>query len=1280
MFGILHAHSVYSLNDSPQTPEALVKRTKELGYKDVTLTDHGTLLGIEEFLEAGEKYGINAVPGIEAYLDNREHFILIAKDEEGYKAIRKASREANKNIAVIRKMKFPCMKEEALIRFFSGNDHVIATSACISGPISRILLKNHEKRKLIEKFRPYEDAKECYEEAQAAYKVSAERLKERKKELTHWKRYSKPAFIEGINKIRAKLKDKPNDPGLLSRLQEKETAVQTAKRQIESLEKEIDILKKDAQKWKGVRDANASKEKKYRSLPEDTFTLYPEEELYIQAKEKAVFYKSIFPNFYLEIQYHGLETEKYVMPLLANISNETGIPLIAANDAHITLQEDAEKRSLLQFKYFERHQETTVTDRELYIKSENELKETLCEILPYEVVCKALENTSVLEACHVTIEHGHHYPACKSTKSFDEWIQEGKEAHLSEWDEEHEERLQREIQVIKEMGYVDYHMIVRDYCEMMRKLGVVPRRELENMPLNYEKIDAWLEKKQFRTGVGKGPGRGSAAGSLVCYLLGITEIDPIKYGLLFDRYLNIERVSMPDIDTDVKTSLRPYIIRYLSYKYGADAVASIITKNTYGAREAINASGRERADELYHTLPKKEADNKKKEYLYKHTRQLGKLIPEDPGIKLSDIKTDQINLGSEEAILLKHARLIEGKPFATGVHAGGVVITDGKDITDYLPVQWREDKKVWACEADMLQVEARGLLKMDILGLNTLDCISDCLQMIEKYHGETIDMNSIPFEVAVFREIFAEGRTNSVFQFESSGMKSMLQRFKPSSFEDLIILVAMFRPGPMQYIDDVINVKHGYKPLIHLTKELEPILSNTYGAIVYQEQVMQIFQSLAGYSLGQADLVRRAMSKKKEDKLQQERKAFIDGDESRNIEGCIKRGINEAAANQLFDDMLDFARYAFNKSHAACYALVAYQTAWLKYHYPKEFLCAMFNNKTVDEYGPIFEDCRTMHVEILPPDINRSGDSFCRENDCIRYGLSGIKGINEGAGRIVQMREGARTYQPFLSVADFFVRCSERKEGMINKKDAESLIYAGCFDCFVENRKELFERYKQAVSCEGITTAKVYEACLEPFVLPKDEIFNREKEVELLGTLISDNPLKKYKDPSVYGCIEYHKLKENQNCAVMGLVTAIEERKSAKGNDMIKVTLLGKTGPLEVLFMNQAYLHHKQSIQKYVSRIVKISGRVHDNTFFASTIHLLPPKLDGYYLVLDTLEKTKRAAELMSERKEGIYRLTVEFHFDKNGRKIPLTVASYSVSEDLLLALHAVKIFGSGKR
>ena len=338
MFGVLHAHSVYSLNDSPQTPEALVKRTKELGYQDVTLTDHGTLLGIEEFLEAGEKYGINAVPGIEAYLDNREHFLLIAKDEEGYKAIRKASREANNNITVIRKLKFPCMKEETLIRYFSGNDHVIATSACISGPISRILLKNYKKRKVIEKFRPYKDAEEIYEEAQTAYKASAEKLKEYKKELTHWKGFTKPAFIEGINKIRAKLKDKPNDPRLLSRLQEKETAVQTAKRQIEPLEKEIDFWKKDAQKWKGIRDANASNAKKYRSLPEDLFTMFSEEELYIQAKEKAVFYKSIFPNFYLEIQYHGLETEKYVMPLLVKISNETGIPLIAANDAHITLQ------------------------------------------------------------------------------------------------------------------------------------------------------------------------------------------------------------------------------------------------------------------------------------------------------------------------------------------------------------------------------------------------------------------------------------------------------------------------------------------------------------------------------------------------------------------------------------------------------------------------------------------------------------------------------------------------------------------------------------------------------------------------------------------------------------------------------------------------------------------------------------------------------------------------------------------------------------------------------
>ena len=1240
MFGILHAHTVYSLNDSPQSPEELVLRAKELGYKNVTLTDHGTLLGIEEFLEAGEKHDMNAIPGIEAYLENREHFILVAKDEEGYKAIRKASREANKNIVTIRKIKYPCMTEETLIRFFSGNAHVIATSACISGPIARILLINHEKRKLLEKYAPYKEAAMRHAEAQKGYKAASQEIKALKKEL-----------------------------------KEAEKTGNTDRRSM--IEREIEKVNGESQKWKKVRDSNASKAKKYASLPE--ITLAPEEELYAMAKAKAIHYRDIFPNFYLEVQYHGLATEAYVMPLIAKIAKEIGIPLIAANDAHITRKEDAEVRSMLRFNYFERHQGTSDTDLELYIKSAEELEAALLQVLPADAVRSALANTEILDECRVTIEHAHHYPSCQSDKTFDELIAEGKAAHMAEWDEEHEQRLKREVQVIKEMGYVDYHMIVRDYCNMMKKLGVIPKHELMNMPFDPRKVDAWLEKKQFKTGVGKGPGRGSAAGSLVCYLLGITELDPIKYGLLFDRYLNPERVSMPDIDTDVKTSLRPYIIRYLSQKYGADAVASIMTKNTYGAREAINASGRDRADELYQTLPKKEADIKKREYLYEHTRLLGKLVPDDPGATLNDIKTDTIRPGSEEEILLDRARKIEGKLFATGVHAGGVVITDGKDITEYLPVQWREDKGVWACEADMLQVEDRGLLKMDILGLNTLDCISDCEQMIEKYRGEVIDINKVPFEAEVFREIFASGRTNSVFQFESSGMKSMLRRFRPGSFEDLIILVAMFRPGPMQYIDDVIAVKQGQKPLTYLTPELEPILSKTYGAIVYQEQVMQIFQKLAGYSLGQADLVRRAMSKKKEEKLKQERDAFIYGDDDRNIEGCIKRGITREAADALFDSMLDFARYAFNKSHAACYALVAYQTAWLKYHYPNEFLCAMFNNKPVEKYGPLIEDCRALNIELLPPDINRSGSTFRLEDGKIRYGLTGIKGINDAAGLIIRLREGARTYHPFVSIEDFIIRYIEYYGETINRKDAENLVHAGCFDCFAKNRREVLGKFEKITTMKVRTPEKIHAVCAEPLVQEEDKAFNREQEARLLGTIVSDDPLKKYKDPSAYGCIKHEELSSGQNASLMGLVVGIEEKKSAKGNDMIVIRLLGKSESFDVIVMNQAYQRYKKNISRFMSKVIKVSGRVQDTAFFVNLIRLLPSKLDGYYLVLDSLDKTKQVTRIMRERETGPYRLTIEFHYDSHGNEMPLTVATYSVTEELLHEVMARKVLGTGK-
>ena len=973
--------------------------------------------------------------------------------------------------------------------------------------------------------------------------------------------------------------------------------------------------------------------------------------------ERAEWFRDLFPSFYLELQYHGLEDEAYVMPLLVRIARETGIPLIAANDAHMTDASDAslEARQILRFNYFRRHQELGEADRELYLKSDEELGEALRQVVDPEAVEEAMGNLQVLGECNVMFPKEKHYPKVEGGASFDELLDTAREAMIQsgDWDDAHEQRLKRERDVIRSMGYVDYHMVVRDFCIMGRSLGVVPKDRLSDMPLRYDQALSWIQKQGYAIGVGVGPGRGSAVGSLVCYLLGITNLDPVKYDLLFERFLNPERVSMPDIDTDIKTSLRPYLIQFIKQKYGEQAVSSISTVMTYAGRGAIKMAGRDRADELYGSLPAKEQAEQKSRYLDRVAKVAG-FVPEQWDGSLSDLTESFLVQfhGEEERLLWERAQMIEGKVSSTSVHAGGIVVSDNRDLCEYVPLLWREDKQTWATQCDMIRVEEKGLLKIDLLGLNTLDCITDTLHQIWERHGIAVDLDHLPFEPEVFQEIYATGNTNSVFQFESPGMKQMLREFRPTCFEDLILLVAAYRPGPMQFLDHIIAVKHGREPENYRTPELEPILSKTYSAIIYQEQVMQIFKDLAGYSLGQADLVRRAMSKKKTEKLKVERQAFLFGDPERHIDGCCARGIPEEAANALFDEIMEFARYAFNKSHAAAYAMVSYQTAWLKYHYPAEFLCAMFNNKDQEGYGPLVEDCASYGIALLPPDINRSESGFVVEGDSIRYGFAGIKGIrdSEDLSWILQKRGSRFRYAPFLSLSDFARRVS-RDGKLLHRGFLFTLAKSGVFDCLAPDR-EAFVQWLSDAPEEGLIPAlENQEGAWRN--RPKDRRVLRQWESEYLGRLLSEDPLRDYREDRYYGCTPLEELEEGR-CTFLGYVTEYEEKVSKKGNQMLIVHIQGKGGSRDVLFVNDGCARYRGQMGYLEHQVVKVQGTNTDGTIFGNWMERLPPVRKTYGYVCQSKESYRLLAEVLSSDREGGTEILDVFTFWKGPADTPV--------------------------
>ena len=810
---------------------------------------------------------------------------------------------------------------------------------------------------------------------------------------------------------------------------------------------------------------------------------------YEEGKKAALRYENIFGkgNFFLELQDHGIPEQQMVNQQLMRMSRETGIELVCTNDVHYTYAEDATSHDIL--LCIQTQKKVLDEDRmryeggQYYVKSPEEM----LKLFPY--IPEALENTKkIADRCHVDIEFGvTKLPRYDVPEGYTSWeylnklCYEGLEKKYHPVTEELRERLKYELDTIQTMGYVDYFLIVWDFIKYARDHDIIV-----------------------------GPGRGSAAGSLVSYTLDITQLDPIRYQLLFERFLNPERVSMPDIDVDFCFERRQEVIDYVVRKYGKDRVVQIVTFGTLAARGVIRDVGR------VLDMPYAQVDTIAKMIPNELNITIDKALNMNPELKKQYEEDPQIKY------LIDMSRRLEGLPRHTSMHAAGVVISQ-KAVDEYVPLSRASDGSI-TTQFTMTTLEELGLLKMDFLGLRTLTVIQNAVKLAQKSTGKELDMEKIDYNDPSVLAMIGSGKCEGVFQLESTGMKNFMKELKPQSLEDIIAGISLYRPGPMDFIPQYIKGKNHPDQITYDCPQLEPILEPTYGCIVYQEQVMQIVRDLAGYTLGRSDLVRRAMAKKKAAVMEKERQNFVYGNPEEGVPGCIANGIDEKVANKIYDDMTDFAKYAFNKSHAAAYAVVSYQTAWLKYYYPVEFMAALMtscieNPSKVSEY---ILNCRQMGIRILPPDINRSVGNFSVEPEGIRYGLSAVKGIGKPVmDAIVEERNRGGV---FTSLKDFCQRLSGKE---VNKRTIENFIKAGAFDGLGGTRKQFMMIYVQILDMvnQEKKTSMTGQMSLFDIMgeeerksfdikLPDVGEYTKETklafEKEVLGVYISGHPLEEY--------------------------------------------------------------------------------------------------------------------------------------------------------------------------
>lgn len=885
--------------------------------------------------------------------------------------------------------------------------------------------------------------------------------------------------------------------------------------------------------------------------------------MYEEAKRSALRYYEIFgkDHFYLELQDHGIPEQKMVNQGLMRLSQDTGLELVATNDVHYTYAEDAKAHDIL--LCIQTGKKVADEDRlryeggQYYCKSEEEMR----KLFPYAK--EAIDNThKIAERCNVEIEFGvTKLPKYEVPEGFDSWTylnhlcREGFKDRYPDDDGTLSRRLDYELGVIRTMGYVDYFLIVWDFINYARSQNIMV-----------------------------GPGRGSAAGSIVSYTLGITNIDPVRYNLLFERFLNPERVSMPDIDVDFCYERRQEVIDYVVRKYGKDQVVQIVTFGTLAAKGVVRDVGR------VLDLP------------YAMCDSIAKMIPNDLGMTLDKALTANPDLkklyneNEQVKYLIDMSKRLEGLPRHTSMHAAGVVI-GSRSIDEFVPLSRAADGTI-TTQFTMTTIEELGLLKMDFLGLRTLTVIQNAVRLAEKDYGIKLDMDHIDYDDKKVLESIGTGRTEGVFQLESGGMKGFMKELKPENLEDIIAGISLYRPGPMDFIPRYLKGKNDKTSITYECPQLEPILSPTYGCIVYQEQVMQIVRDLAGYTMGRSDLVRRAMSKKKTAVMEKERQNFVYGNEAEGVKGCIANGIDEKTANHIYDEMIDFAKYAFNKSHAAAYAVVSYQTAYLKYYYPKEFMAALMSSvmDNVSKFSEYILTCRRMMgIAILPPDINEGESGFSVSGDGIRYGLSAIKSV--GRPVVDAILEERKKNGIFSSMEDFINRMTNKE---VNRRTIENFIKSGAMDSLPGTRRQKVAVAPVLLDNKARERKNAWEGQMSLFDLVSEEDkkefqvsfpdvgeYSKEEllafEKDILGVYISGHPLDDYEglwrknisataaDFIVDEETEEAAVKDGMKVVVGGLVTGKVVKTTRSNQLMAFITLEDLMGSVEVIVFPKNY-------------------------------------------------------------------------------------------------------------
>ncbi len=991
---------------------------------------------------------------------------------------------------------------------------------------------------------------------------------------------------------------------------------------------------------------------------------------YAEAKAAALRMQEVFGEgyFFLELQDHGLPEQTNVNQALTRMSQETGIKLVATNDVHYTFAEDADPHDIL--LCIQTQKKVTDENRMRYEGGQFYLKspEEMLSLFPY--AREALENThEIAKRCDVTITFGEYklpvYPVPAPYTGYEyltRLCQEGLEERYQPVTEELRERMQYELQTIRDMGFVDYFLIVWDFIKYARD-----------------------------NNISVGPGRGSAAGSIVSYALRITDIDPIKYNLLFERFLNPERLTMPDIDIDFCFERRQEVIDYVAAKYGKDKVVQIVTFGTMAARAVIRDVGRAL------DLPYAQVDT------------VAKMIPTELGITIQKALDNNKDLyalyetNSEVKYLIDMSKRLEGLPRHTSMHAAGVVI--GKESLDeYVPLSRSSDDSV-TTQFTMTTLEELGLLKMDFLGLRTLTVIQSAENLVNKNRplSDQFNIKNIDYNDPKVYDLISSGRTEGIFQLESAGMKSFMKELKPRNLEDIIAGIALYRPGPMEFIPQYVKGKNEAGHITYECPQLEPILSPTYGCIVYQEQVMQIVRDLAGYSEGRSDLVRRAMSKKKEAVMVKERQSFVYGNEEEGVPGCIKNGIPEAVANHIYDEMMDFAKYAFNKSHAAAYAIVSYETAYLKCHYPVEFMAALMTS-VIDNPGKVSEyifTCRQMGIEILPPDINEGDSVFTVSNGAIRYALSAIKGVGKPViEAIVTERENG----PILNLKDFATRLSGKE---VNKRTVESFIKAGVFSKLHPNRRQLMMNYvrilddiaadkKKALTGQmtlfdfaGEEEKTDYELTMpETAEYSKDQLLALEKEV--LGIYVSGHPLEAYENrikKNVTANSNDFNIDEETNRTrvedgsfeiIGGMITSKTVKTTRSNSMMAFITLEDLFGNVEVIIFPKDYDKYKALLSE--DQKIFVRGKVTAEEEKAAKLicqeiipfDSIPQEVWIKYPSLEEFQKDEQSLYHLLEQYDGSDNVIIFCEMEKCMKKLP---KSRSVKADKDLIQHLITIY-----